>query len=255
MAVQPAAADAAEKAPEQIVPTWDHELDLHSKGYDLIAGVDEAGRGAWAGPLVAAAVVFPHPNAFLPVECTGGLAAELDRLRDSKLLSACVREELLECVRATALALGVGVVSSALIDVIGVGPANRLAMARAVRDLGIRPQYLLLDAFRIPTMPIPQRPIIKGDATCMSIAAASVVAKVARDRIMCRLGEHHPGYSFDQHKGYGTRHHVEALLKLGISPQHRRSYAPIKAVMSGEGIPVPARKGRGSDLLAGEGEA
>jgi len=217
-----------------LVPTWDNEMGLHAEGYKLPAGVDEAGRGAWAGPLVAAAVIFPHPRTFSEAACPPGLAAELDRLRDSKLLSACVREELLECVRATALAVGVGVVSPELADVIGIGPANRIAMARAVRDLGTWPDFLLLDAFRLPTMPLPQRAIIKGDATCMSIAAASIVAKVTRDHIMQEVGVHYPGYGFDQHKGYGTRSHVEALLRLGVSPHHRRSFAPIKALLNGE---------------------
>lgn len=209
-------------------------MGLHAEGFKLIAGVDEAGRGAWAGPLVAAAVIFPHPRTFSDDACPPGLAAELDRLRDSKLLTACVREELLECVRATALAVGVGVVSPGLADLVGIGPANRIAMARAVRDLGTCPDFLLLDAFRLPTMPLPQRAIIKGDATCMSIAAASIVAKVTRDRIMQELGEDYPGHGFEQHKGYGTRAHVEALLRLGVSPLHRRSFAPIKALLNGE---------------------
>jgi ribonuclease HII len=118
-------------------------------------------------------------------------------------------------------------VSPALLDVIGVGPANRLAMARAVRALEVRPDFLLLDAFRLPSMPIPQRPIIKGDATCMSISAASVVAKVTRDRMMCELDAAYPGYGFAQHKGYGTQLHAEALDRLGVLPIHRRSFAPI----------------------------
>jgi ribonuclease HII len=221
------------------VPTWDHELELHAAGRTLVAGVDEAGRGAWAGPLVAAAVVFPSPLPISAPECPGDLASELGRLRDSKLLSACVREELLDCIKVVALAVGVGIVSPGLVDVIGVGPANRLAMARAVRDLGVWPEFLLLDAFPLRAMPIPQRPIIKGDATVMSIAAASVVAKVARDRIMCDLDVVYPDYGFAQHKGYGTRLHVDALVERGISPVHRRSYAPIKAIEAGLPWPPP----------------
>jgi ribonuclease HII len=222
----------ARQAP--LTPDWKHEYELHGKGYRLIAGVDEAGRGAWAGPLVAAAVVFPHPGSFEAGVCPEEVLHELDRLRDSKMLSAIVREELLTCVYASALAVGVGMVSPGLIDVIGLGAANRLAWVRAVRDLDVQPDFLLLDAFRLPQMRLPQRSIIKGDATCMSIAAASVVAKVTRDRMMQDLNGEHPGYLFEQHKGYGTRAHVEALAKLGVSDIHRRSYAPIKALLAGE---------------------
>lgn len=228
----------ANPAPDtrHLVPTWDHELELHSKGVPVIAGVDEAGRGAWAGPLVAAAVVFPHPDLLLTRMQVDETVAELSLLRDSKMIPAAVRERLLGVIQQTACAVGVGVVSSALIDVIGVGPANRLAMARAVRDLRVWPDFLLVDAFKIHSMPIPQRPIIRGDATCMTIAAASVVAKVARDRIMCELDEMYPGYGFARHKGYGTRSHVESLLRLGVSPIHRRCFAPIGAMLAGEEV-------------------
>lgn len=225
--------EAPKARQDALIPDWKHEYDLHGKGYRLIAGVDEAGRGAWAGPLVAAAVVFPHPRSFEEGACPEEVAHELERLRDSKMLSAVVREELLVCVHSSALAVGVGMVSPGLIDVIGLGAANRLAMVRAVRDLGVHPDFLLLDAFRLPQMLLPQRSIIKGDATCMSIAAASVVAKVTRDRMMQELHGELPGYLFEQHKGYGTRAHVEALAKLGVSGVHRRSYAPIKALLAG----------------------
>ncbi|HKP53600.1 MAG TPA: ribonuclease HII [Chloroflexia bacterium] len=229
--VLPGTESSSTADPRTLVPTWDHELELHSRGISLIAGVDEAGRGAWAGPLVSAAVIFPHPDMLAAMAPVDAFAAELSMLRDSKMLSHVVREKLLEAVQATACAVGVGVVSSALIDVIGVGPANRLAMARAVRDLGIWPDFLLVDAFKIHSMPIPQRPIIKGDATCMTIAAASVVAKVTRDHMMEALDAEYPGYDFSQHKGYGTHLHVEALLRLGVSPIHRRCFAPIGAMM------------------------
>jgi ribonuclease HII len=217
---------------QQVVPTWDNELNLYSRGYNLVAGVDEAGRGAWAGPLVAGAVIFPPAEVLAANFGEESLSARLSTLRDSKMLSECVREELLGAITATALALGVGIVSPVLVDVIGLGAANRLAMARAIRDLGIRPDYLLIDAFRLPSVRIPQLPIIKGDASCMSIAAASIVAKVTRDRIMYHQDTLCPGYSFGQHKGYGTPHHVEALSRLGASSQHRHSYAPIKALLN-----------------------
>jgi ribonuclease HII len=224
----------------QLIPSWDHELELQSKGLSVVAGVDEAGRGAWAGPLVAAAVVFSDPNLVFARMQVDEMAAELSLLRDSKMIHAAVRERLMGVIQQTAYAVGVGVVSSGLIDVIGVGPANRLAMARAVRAMGVWPEFLLVDAFKIHSMPISQRPIIKGDATCMTIAAASVVAKVARDRIMCELDELHPGYGFARHKGYGTRSHVESLLRLGVSPVHRRCFAPIGALLAGEEVCVNA---------------
>ena len=215
-------------------PTWEQELELCSLGASLVAGVDEAGRGAWAGPVVAGAVIFPQPEALLERMRRDELAAELSLLRDSKLLPAALREQLFDVIGATACAAGVGIVSPALVDVIGLGPANRLAMTRAVRDLGVRPHFLLVDAFKIHSLRIPQRPIIRGDALCMSIAAASIVAKVTRDRIMRGYDAEYPGYGFAQHKGYGTRAHVAALLKLGVSPLHRRSYAPIVAMLAGK---------------------
>jgi ribonuclease HII len=222
----------SEAAPLQKTPTWEHETDVCSHGYGLVAGVDEAGRGAWAGPLVAGAVILPHPSILQMGDPCGELAEGLASLRDSKMLSAHVREELLELIKRVAVGVGVGVVSSALLDTIGVGPANRLAMARAVRALSSKPDYLLLDAFRIHSMPLPQRPIIRGDATCISIAAASIVAKVARDRMMTELDPLYPEYGFSQHKGYGTRRHAEALLIHGATPAHRRSFAPIQAALT-----------------------
>ena len=224
------------EATKQIVPTWENERKLYSRGYEYVAGVDEAGRGAWAGPLVAGAVIFPPAEVLAANLGDDNLSARLSTLRDSKMLSECVREELLGVIISTASAVGVGIVSPALVDVIGLGAANRLAMARAIRDLGIKPDYLLIDAFRLPSVQIPQLNIIRGDACCMSIAAASIVAKVTRDRIMYHQDTLCPGYSFGQHKGYGTPHHVEALSRLGASPQHRHSYAPIKALLSGQRI-------------------
>jgi ribonuclease HII len=162
------------------------------------------------------------------------VAAELARLRDSKLLTPAVRERLVECIKSLAVAVGIGVVSAGLLDVIGVGPANRLAMTRAIRNLSLRPDFLLIDAFPLPAMPIPQRAIIKGDASCMSIAAASVIAKVVRDRMMDEHDRLYPGYGFARHKGYGTPLHVDALMRLGPSPVHRRSYEPVRAVISGQ---------------------
>jgi ribonuclease HII len=215
----------------RVAPNWENELQLCFGGHMLVAGVDEAGRGAWAGPLVAGAVIFPNPHELLVASSAADLSAELAALRDSKMLAEHIREQLLDAIKSTALAVGVGIVSSALIDAIGIGPSNRLAMSRAIRDLGVRPDYLVIDAFRLPLMPIQQRPIIKGDATCMSIAAGSVVAKVTRDRIMRRYDEEFPAYGFAQHKGYGTSQHAEAILSAGVAPIHRKSFAPIKVAL------------------------
>jgi ribonuclease HII len=213
------------------VPDWANELELCFDGHMLVAGVDEAGRGAWAGPLVAGSVIFPNPHELETAESAADLSAELARLRDSKMLTSNVREQLLDAIMASALAIGVGIVSPALIDQIGMGPSNRLAMARAIRDLGVWPDYLVIDAFRLPLVRIQQRPIVKGDATCMSIAAASVVAKVTRDRIMRSLDNSHPDYHFSKHKGYGTPLHAEAILKEGVTPVHRKSFAPIQEAL------------------------
>ncbi len=217
-------------ATRRIFPSWDFEHELYAKGHLLIAGVDEAGRGAWAGPLVAGAVVLPRPD---QLAHTPELSESLAELRDSKMLTPHTRERLLSLIKGVALAVGVGIVSNALIDVIGIGPANRLAWARALRSLGVQPDHLLLDAFRLPGVKLPQKAIIRGDAACMSIAAASVVAKVTRDAIMCEMEETHPGWGFAQHKGYGTRLHSDSIKLLGVAPVHRKSFAPIKAAMLG----------------------
>ena len=234
---------SARNKTEKCVPGWEHELQICSQGHSLVAGVDEAGRGAWAGPLVAGAVILPRPEILRGQADGEALMEELACVRDSKMLSPAMREELLQTVRRLAVAVGVGVVSSAVVDAIGVGPANRLAMARAVRDLPFQPTYLLLDAFRIHTMRLPQRPIIRGDATCISIAAASIVAKVTRDYIMREYDSCYPQHGFPMHKGYGTRHHADALMIHGVTPIHRRSFAPISAVLAGKPLP---RRGEGA---------
>jgi len=240
----------------QTVPNWQNELQLCLDGHMLVAGVDDAGRGAWAGPLVAGAVIFPNPYHLASAEDSVGpdnaglphLSDQLAALRDSKMLTEHVREQLLGTVNSTAVAVGVGIVSPALIDLIGIGPSNRLAMARAIRALGVTPDYLVLDAFRLPLMPIQQRPIIKGDASCMSIAAASVVAKVTRDRIMRGLDEVYAGYHFARHKGYGTGLHADAILRNGITPIHRKSFAPIKAALELDQADDEALTGAGIEL-------
>ncbi|HLI28508.1 MAG TPA: ribonuclease HII [Chloroflexota bacterium] len=204
-----------------LAPTLDWERWLWQRGYRLVAGVDEAGRGALAGPLVAAAVVLP-PDTPLP--------AELAPLRDSKALSPELRERLAAAIAACALAIGVAVVPADLIDAVGIAAAGQLALARAVSALSVTPAALLTDAFRIRAVPQPQIALVQGDARCCSVAAASVIAKVTRDRLMCALHLDYPAYGFDRHKGYGTAAHQAALRRHGPCALHRRSFAPVRDV-------------------------
>jgi ribonuclease HII len=210
-------------------PTWEHEVALWQEGYSALAGVDEAGRGAWAGPLVAAAVIIPP-----------GIAREArpwTAVRDSKLLTPLAREQLYPLILEQAT-VGIGVVSSTLLDLIGLGPANRLAMVRAIRALASSPDHLLIDAFKLRSLKLPQRSIIRGDQISPAIAAASVVAKVYRDRLMCAYEVSYPGYGFAAHKGYGTAAHQAALGAHGPTPLHRRCFAPIAALV-GRVQPAP----------------
>ncbi len=192
-----------------------YEKRLWEEGLSLIAGVDEVGRGPLAGPLVAAAVIFPG-DIFLP------------SVDDSKKLSPKQREEVFLEIGKEARALGVGVVSEATIDRINILQATYLAMRRAVAELKASPDYLLVDGITIPELDIPQLAIIKGDSLSISIAAASIVAKVTRDRLMVEQDRRFPQYGFAQHKGYGTKSHLRALDKYGVSPLHRRSFRPVK---------------------------
>ncbi len=203
-----------------IKPTLETELDLFRRGHRVIAGLDEVGRGSWAGPVVAAAVALPLERE--------GLLAELEGVRDSKLLSPRQRERLLPLIRRVALAIGIGSASAADIDRIGIVPATRQAMAQALAGLAVAPDYLLIDALRLPAIPIPQLALPKGDAKCLCIAAASIVAKVARDQLMVAQEAGYPGYGFAAHKGYGTARHRAALEQLGPCPLHRMSFAPLR---------------------------
>ena len=196
------------------------ELALHQEGYCNLAGIDEAGRGPWAGPVVAAAVILPLERE--------DLLAMLAGARDSKLLSARQRECLFPLIHEVALGVGIGVVSTAFIDQHGIVPATREAMHQALSTLPLAPSYLLIDYIRLPAVSIPQRSVPKGDQKHLSIAAASIVAKVTRDHIMVEMGERYPGYGFARHKGYGTPQHREALNRLGICAIHRLSFAPMR---------------------------
>ncbi|MFO7697979.1 MAG: ribonuclease HII [Anaerolineae bacterium] len=198
------------------------ERKLWSEGYRVVVGIDEAGRGAWAGPVVAAAVVF-EPAIF-------SRAAGLSPIRDSKLLSPRQRDRCYDLVLDTAAFWGVGSVPSQEIDQVGILNATRTAMALAVTGLPCQADFLLIDAVKLAGLAIPQLPIIKGDRLCVSIAAASILAKVSRDRAMRELDRRVPGYGLAAHKGYGTALHQVALADLGPSAIHRHSYAPIAAL-------------------------
>ena len=210
-----------------INPSLAHERELVGRRYRAVAGVDEVGRGAWAGPLVAAAVVLPP---VVDARAARRLLRRLDGVRDSKLLAPARREELLGAIEAVAAGIGLGAVSADELDRLGLGEANREAMRRAVAALPCPADFLLLDAFRLPGHPAPQRAIVRGDQECLSIAAASIVAKVTRDRALVALGLDYPAYGFDRHKGYGTPDHQAALRHHGPSPQHRQSFAPLRAL-------------------------
>ena len=188
-----------------------HSYERKYSGYRVICGIDEAGRGPLAGPVVAGAVI-------LPGDC------EILYLNDSKKLSPAKREALYDEIMEKAEAVGVGTASSARIDEINILQATYEAMREAVAVLNITPGVLLNDAVTIPGIAIPQVPIIKGDAKSVSIAAASIIAKVTRDRLMAQYDEILPGYGFARHKGYGSEEHIEAIRRLGPSPIHRQSF-------------------------------
>ena len=203
------------------IPTLEEEMALLSQGYSFIAGVDEAGRGCLAGPVVAAAVILPLNEE---------IATLLTGVRDSKQMTALARERLFAVIQQHALAVAVGVGSVELIDRRNILQATKQAMKDALAQLSPAPQALLLDALYLRDISLPQRSLIKGDARCLSIAAASVIAKVTRDRLMLQLHQEYPAYGFDQHKGYGTPAHLAALQEHGATEHHRQSFAPVRAL-------------------------
>lgn len=191
--------------------TAELEWQLRQAGYRWIAGVDEVGRGALAGPVVAGAVILDLDH--LP-----------DGIDDSKKLTANQRRRLAEAIKQSAVTLSVAAVEAEQVDRCGIVPATRLAMQQAIAGLAQQPDYLLIDALRLEGLPIPQQAIIHGDARCLSIAAASIVAKVARDAMMKEFDHIYPGYGFARHVGYGTQEHRQALSRLGPCAIHRRSF-------------------------------
>lgn len=205
------------------LPTLEEEMALFNQGYSFIAGLDEAGRGCLAGPVVAAAVILPLDEY---------IAANLEGVRDSKQMTPTNRERLFPVIHQHALAIGVGIGSVELIDRRNILQATKQAMKDALARLSPAPQALLLDALLLRDVDLPQRSLIKGDARCLSIAAASVIAKVTRDRLMLQLHQEYPDYGFDQHKGYGTPAHLAALQEHGATLHHRQSFAPVRALHS-----------------------
>ena len=193
-----------------------YEKELYAQGIDLIAGVDEVGRGPLAGPVVAAAVILPK-------------ACKIPGLNDSKKIPKSKHKEIYEAVLQNAIAIGIGVKDNQVIDQVNIYEATKLAMMEAIGQLDPQPQHLLIDAMRLD-LPIPQTSIIKGDANSLSIAAASIVAKVTRDQMMEEFDKEYPGYDFAKNAGYGTAKHLAGLDKLGVTPIHRRSFEPVKSM-------------------------
>ena len=203
-----------QKRAEHFIEMQYYERLAYQEGASFIAGVDEVGRGPLAGPVVAAAVILPKN-----IEDLG--------FDDSKKLSASKREEIYRLIQEKAIAIGIGIVDADIIDQVNIYQASRLAMQQAVSELKIQPDYLLIDAMKIDVN-TPQIGIIKGDAKSISIAAASIVAKQVRDQMMQEFDELYPGYDFANNAGYGTAKHLEGLTLKGISPIHRKTFAPIK---------------------------
>ena len=199
-------------------PSFAEEKLLEAQGYRLIAGVDEVGRGALAGPVVAAAVILPRRIK----------ARWLGQVRDSKQLSPATREVLFQYIQEIAISTGIGILSHEVIDSRGIIRATRLAMKSAIDQLSPAPHYILIDYMVLPEVSLPQKGITYGDSLCFSIACASIVAKVARDRLMVEFDGIYPGYGLARHKGYGTEGHLACLHRLGPCPIHRRSFQPLK---------------------------
>ena len=226
------------RATSVVLPTYHEEARLLGEGRSLVAGLDEVGRGPLAGPVVAGvAILPPHPK-----------GDWVGLIRDSKQLSAAQREGALAELRQVAWALETGACSAGEIDRIGIVPATYLAMRRAIDSLALRPGFVIVDALTLPELDIPQKAIVRGDASCLSVAAASIVAKVTRDRMMETQDAAHPGYGFSRNKGYGTRRHLERLKALGPCPIHRYTFAPVRALA--QAGPLQSNIGHRADVAA-----
>lgn len=190
---------------------WDYENEIYAEGFETICGVDEAGRGPLAGPVCAAAVILPRN-------------IEIPGLNDSKKLSEKKRESLFELIKESALSYGIAFASVEEIEELNILNATYLAMNRAIEQLSIKPELALIDGNRNTGIKYESRCVVKGDARCADIAAASILAKVSRDRLMYEMAEKYPQYHFDKHKGYGTKLHYEAIREFGPCPIHRKSF-------------------------------
>ena len=207
-------------------PSFAEEEILEAQGYRCTAGIDEVGRGALAGPVVAAAVILPrHID-----------APWLDQVKDSKQLSPARRQFLFHHIHEIATAIGIGMAPHEVIDTQGIIRATRLAMKLAIDQLSPPPDSLLIDYLVLPEVKLPQKGITNGDNLCFSIACASIIAKVARDQLMVELDRTYPGYGLARHKGYGTREHLACLHRLGSSPIHRQSFKPLRELSIKESL-------------------
>jgi ribonuclease HII len=203
-------------------PHIEYEKQLWEEGFQVIAGLDEAGRGAWAGPVYAAAVVLPSDERICNL---------LSGVRDSKRMTANQRKRWEGCIKSASVDWAVGSASHIEIDELGIVPATCLAMQRSIEQISNPPRYLLVDYINIEDCSSPQLSLPKGDCQSLSIAAASVLAKVARDAFMLELDEQFPGYGFAQHKGYGTQAHLAAIRQKGLLPIHRRTFRPMSEMV------------------------
>lgn len=213
-------ADSLMKEKERIEKLKQYEYQAYSEGYQYIAGLDEAGRGPLAGPVTAGAVILPRDYFLAGVD-------------DSKKLTAKKRMQLAADIKKGAVSWAVGFIFPPYLDRINILNATKAAMKIAVRGLNVKPDFLLIDAVRIPDININQYPIIKGDSLSISIACASILAKVERDMAMENFDRLYPGYGFARHKGYATKDHIQAIMKLGITCIHRESFEPVKSIVSG----------------------
>mgnify|MGYP000007463969 CR=1 FL=1 len=208
-----------QKEHQRVAALYGYERAAWERGLEVVAGVDEAGRGPLAGPVSVAAVILPH-DLYLP------------KLNDSKKLSAKVRDELLEEIEGKALAIGTALIDAKTIDRVNIYQATINGMYESIFALRPEPQEVLIDAVKLDNLPMPSESIIKGDANSLSIAAASIVAKVTRDRLMADYDQTYPGYGFAKNAGYGTAEHLEGLEKQGITPIHRKTFEPIKSTIN-----------------------